>query len=50
MDSGLGIGFIFMKELVDVLKGEFRVESELGKGIVFIIVLLIFNEVLFMGE
>ncbi len=33
--EGSGIGLSLVKELVDVLKGEIRVESEIGKGTTF---------------
>lgn len=49
-ESGSGIGLTLTRELVDVLKGELRVESELGKGTVFTIVLPISNKAPLVGE
>lgn len=40
---GIGIGFVIVKNIVEVYNGKILVESELGKGFDFIIILFFYK-------
>ena len=48
-NQGTGIGLALVKELVDVMKGAIRVESEPGKGTTFFLTLPILNKAILIS-
>lgn len=42
---GIGIGFFYVKMLVELMEGWIEVESELGKGFIFFVIFFIIKKV-----
>lgn len=39
--GGNGLGFFIVKKIIDLYRGSIRVESEINRGVVFIVFLLV---------